>query len=681
MNVTHNTSNSPPVRVSIENIIHYPFHWHECIEIIIVLEGRIHLLRRIENKVMEPGEMEIINVNEVHEIKKITEENSVLILQIDLSVAETFVGNFKYYFFNSQLFPKFGAKDKEVSSLKQKIYRLALQLYNEDNYIDVEMSTKEIVTYITKNFDKIHQYFSDDVNAEFNIPRFFRIREYILSGFKDKIGLKQLAKQEHLSLCHLSHEFNKRFGYSFSYGVNMCRVEHSVRLLLGTDMNIFEITLECGFSAVRYYNKHFKSFYKISPSDFRKEYKESHKNFFMLEKCKALNSSYVVSLLRQESIEIENNKNSLVQYNQLHIDAKEVGNTLKHEWKGALSISNYEPPSLDRFFDNLRQIQTEIGFEQMNMNRLFDHIILDTDIENNSTDWQEIENLFEFLHKIKLKPVIILNKKEFITHRLHLKLLLEHLNEIWNYSFLKNIFVSVDGKQTRLHELCFDSAVCELNNSDIEDDIHIESKNLSNDGIVFANKIISDFITKRNNIELIELVDNDGEDFFVGEKGLFTSNGLMKASYYSYYFLGLLGDEIIKISDSHIVTKKGESIQILLYNNNCNISKENIPDHETYKQYLANNKKNYKKINSSVTNLDGDYKVTRYELNRDNGSVYDRWLTMWQISNLNKTDIKLLNNICFPMAEMEFFNGKTFDFQSEIPIFGVELITIEKINN
>ena len=48
------------------------------------------------------------------------------------------------------------------------------------------------------------------------------------------------------------------------------RCERAARLLLGTDMRIFEIALVCGFSDVKYLIKYFRRFFHSTPSSFRK---------------------------------------------------------------------------------------------------------------------------------------------------------------------------------------------------------------------------------------------------------------------------------------------------------------------------------------------------------------------------------------------------------------------------
>lgn len=53
---------------------------------------------------------------------------------------------------------------------------------------------------------------------------------------------------------------------------------------------------------------------------------------------------------------------------------------------------------------------------------------------------------------------------------------------------------------------------------------------------------------------------------FFGGLGLFTTNGIPKASYNAYTLLQQLGDEFLGRGDGYFITRKDTSYQIMLYN-------------------------------------------------------------------------------------------------------------------
>ena len=53
---------------------------------------------------------------------------------------------------------------------------------------------------------------------------------------------------------------------------------------------------------------------------------------------------------------------------------------------------------------------------------------------------------------------------------------------------------------------------------------------------------------------------------FQGGFGLINKDGFKKPSYYAYYLLSKLGNEVIKQGEDYIITRSGEDIQILAFN-------------------------------------------------------------------------------------------------------------------
>lgn len=87
-----------------------------------------------------------------------------------------------------------------------------------------------------------------------------------------KLTLSEIADREHLSIYYLSHIIKEATGLSFQDLLSYIRVEESEKLLLGTNKKIGAIADETGFSAVRYYIKHFEQWFGMHPLEYRKKY-------------------------------------------------------------------------------------------------------------------------------------------------------------------------------------------------------------------------------------------------------------------------------------------------------------------------------------------------------------------------------------------------------------------------
>lgn len=102
-----------------------------------------------------------------------------------------------------------------------------------------------------------------------------RIASYIDEHYQEKLLLNDIAEAENLSLSYLSHFFKDRFQMSFQEYLMHLRCEKARQLLLLTDHNLLEISMECGFSDVKYLNKGFLSIYGTTPKQLRSQVGES----------------------------------------------------------------------------------------------------------------------------------------------------------------------------------------------------------------------------------------------------------------------------------------------------------------------------------------------------------------------------------------------------------------------
>lgn len=106
--------------------------------------------------------------------------------------------------------------------------------------------------------------------------RMKKIVQYIDDHYKEKLLLSDIAVQTQLNLYYLSHFFKEAFGTSFQNYIAKLRCEHARQLLLLTDYSLLDISLNCGFSDPKYFNKGFLEQYGCTPKDYRNNFRNAH---------------------------------------------------------------------------------------------------------------------------------------------------------------------------------------------------------------------------------------------------------------------------------------------------------------------------------------------------------------------------------------------------------------------
>lgn len=96
-----------------------------------------------------------------------------------------------------------------------------------------------------------------------------RTIEYIRTHYHEGISLEKTAEILNITPEYLSMLFKREMGMNFSVFLKEFRISHAKRLLKGTDMKIYEVAQECGYSNSNYFTKVFKEVTGISPAEYR----------------------------------------------------------------------------------------------------------------------------------------------------------------------------------------------------------------------------------------------------------------------------------------------------------------------------------------------------------------------------------------------------------------------------
>lgn len=99
--------------------------------------------------------------------------------------------------------------------------------------------------------------------------RFEQVRIYCACNYSRKITLEEMSRHVGMNKSAFCTFMSRYAGTTLSEYVNDVRLEMAVEKLLNTDCNVGEIAADCGFQNVTYFNRLFKSRYKLSPREMR----------------------------------------------------------------------------------------------------------------------------------------------------------------------------------------------------------------------------------------------------------------------------------------------------------------------------------------------------------------------------------------------------------------------------
>ncbi|GAA0746750.1 helix-turn-helix domain-containing protein [Clostridium oceanicum] len=678
-----------PIDICFSEIIKYPIHWHNSLEIIYVVEGSIKIIIETETHKVSTNEIEIINPDEAHSIEKITAKNKVLIFYINPLFLNRYY-DIENRFFYTDFSAKNSQTDEKYLNLRKYLSILLCEFVQrtEDYKENLEKNLVELLYYLVNNFHYLIYDEEDLKDNEIQFERYDRIIKYIYSNYHSKIRLRDLARKEFLSTHYLSTEMKNKVGYSFNDFLNLTRVEESIKLLLDTDKNISEISEELGFSHIRYFNKHFKKHYKCTPTQYRKKYKL---DLISYKKSKEISKLPLKNSLKDLRFYLESYhrfqyKGRIIKINvDVSSDYIEFNNVFNY----SINIGNYKNMLKNENYYLLKEFQKHIQSEFVILNNIFPKTTkCFFKNEDDFLDWYEVKMALEYLNKLGLKPNIIINDyiknnknfifmlKEFI---LYFKNIFgKYEFEKWKFSLVYNI-----PDELKINII----KVLEENKINYNIIKHSKKNNKVNkvyDTLYMLPYIIDNYLNKKDDLEFLTLFDEFSynnyidNELFCGGYGLINRQEMKKSSYYAYCFLSKLGNNILCKGDNYIITENKDEIQILLYSYDRRLGKiVNSKDLRNSDIYNKNTQKNFS-INLSA--LESDYKVVMYKMDEKTGDLYSNWLKIGNPKRILKEDKNILLKSSTPHISLDFVKQTNiYNIICKINGLGAVLICMKKV--
>lgn len=100
--------------------------------------------------------------------------------------------------------------------------------------------------------------------------RVTRIHEYLMKNYQEEINLEEIAELVHMAPASVCRFFKSSTGMTIFEYLNKIKIDYSCRLLLNTDLNVVDISYDCGFNNLSHFNKQFKKFINKTPTQYRR---------------------------------------------------------------------------------------------------------------------------------------------------------------------------------------------------------------------------------------------------------------------------------------------------------------------------------------------------------------------------------------------------------------------------
>lgn len=262
------------LKINAGQVTYMPFHLSENLRLLYVLCGSVSCRWVAGVHTLSAGQIEIVNIEEPFCIEQCSEDNLILFFEIEKEKVVEYCDLIDdgLYNCNTTLFYDSTTDSKAQTLLKDKLQMLYDDCLAQKERAVIENRVCDIVNFIVDNCHDLLNMLNAKRGTDPRAERFLRIYTYMYNHCDEKINLKHLADCEYVSQQYLSKEFNERLNMNFKDTLEYYRIIQSVRYLIQGRKNVTMISELCGFSAPRYFYKHFAMYLKCTPAEFRNQY-------------------------------------------------------------------------------------------------------------------------------------------------------------------------------------------------------------------------------------------------------------------------------------------------------------------------------------------------------------------------------------------------------------------------
>ena len=256
------------------------WHWHEEIELSMVVGGAARVRFATGSFVIKAGEGMFVNVEALHALSIVGNEGCRIIsLVLDYNML---AGREDSVFARRYVMPLIRSGAVKILRLSPEVewqksvlqcLREAFLTYDEGKYgfeLMVRARLTECLWHIVRNMRAA--MLSYEGAPEASEERAKQMLDFIHLRYAEPIQLADIAAAANVGERECLRAFKKTLGVTPTAYLLRYRASMSAQMLLDTDKSIAEICFEVGFNSQSHYGQIFKRFFHMTPREYRTRY-------------------------------------------------------------------------------------------------------------------------------------------------------------------------------------------------------------------------------------------------------------------------------------------------------------------------------------------------------------------------------------------------------------------------
>lgn len=400
------------IRVEVKNAPQEREHFHQDIELIYVIVGKLTVGIGEKNIFLSAEDLYIVNANKRHSLQG-SEDVLYVKLLIEYQVISDIINSVDIIFWCDST----KDSDERYDGLRNLMKKFL------NHYLTSKGKTADFghiaLCYQILEFLSVHflVQISDKENMDENDrfeDRILQINNYIRANYNQQISLKELSAKLFLSNGYLSRFFKKNYGMSFAGYLTNIRLYHAVDQLIYTEMPITRIAYDNGFANVTVFNKAFKQAYGETPSAFRRKSSEEKpsKEENPIDRAVEIR---LEKILTEEGVERETEESG----EHVYIEASATTDRrVIPIWNHMMNIGAAEDLLRTEVREHLILLKEAFGIKYVRFWNVFaKEMLIDTKQCEGEYNFSRLDSILDFILQQGLKPHIELGLKPKRIHK------------------------------------------------------------------------------------------------------------------------------------------------------------------------------------------------------------------------------------------------------------------------
>lgn len=259
-------------------------HWHEEIEFLSVLRGKVDLQYGSQNIVLQKGDMAFLNSSILHGYRPNPDSDTIPLVRPILINPSLLTSNGYDIIQSKYISPLLAGEinppmvlraEDDASAEIGRMLDLIAHYLSEGTY-GHEIMIKSCVFNLLAALllpckDKQNENSTRAEHSKVDSDRFKKLLVYIYENYNRKITITDLAEYMNMSEGHFSRFFKKMANKTAIEYINEYKISQAAKMLQETDKKEIEIAMDIGFDNFSYFISTFKSIVHCTPSQYRKK--------------------------------------------------------------------------------------------------------------------------------------------------------------------------------------------------------------------------------------------------------------------------------------------------------------------------------------------------------------------------------------------------------------------------